>query len=147
MFSNIVSVIALIISIGVPLVEHFSNKRINSISIDSHYYNEIYEQYLLVEIPEKRLKLERKPTGDVVGCTEFLDMLRDIRKKSLCFKFVNEDFYKILYVHIQNLEDELTMMPEKMDEEEFIADLRKIDGIIYDIYVCINDASHGKSVF
>ena len=52
MFSNILSIIAILISIGVPLFEHFSNRRINNINIDSHYYTVVYEKYLLIDIPE-----------------------------------------------------------------------------------------------
>lgn len=147
MFSNILSVIAILISIGVPLFEYFSNKRINSINIDSHYYNVVYENYLLIEIPEKRMRIERLNSGKIEGREEFLEMLRNMRKKSLCFKFVNEDFYKILYGHIQNLEDEMVILPDSVSEETFVQFIRKIDGIIYDIYVCINNAAHGNSFF
>ena len=147
MFSNILSIIAILISIGVPLFEHFSNRRINNINIDSHYYTVVYEKYLLIDIPENRMWIERLRSGKVEGREEFLEMLRNIRKKSLCFKFVNEDFYKILYGHIQNLEDEIIMLPDNVSEEAYVQFIRKIDGIIYDIYVCINNASHGNSFF
>ncbi len=147
MFSNILSIIAILISIGVPLFEHFSNRRINNINIDSHYYTVVYEKYLLIDIPENRMRIERLRSGKVEGREEFLEMLRNIRKKSLCFKFVNEDFYKILYGHIQNLEDEIIMLPDNVSEEAYVQFIRKIDGIIYDIYVCINNASHGNSFF
>lgn len=147
MFSNILSIIAILISIGVPLFEHFSNRRINNINIDSHYYTVVYEKYLLIDIPENRMRIERLRSGEVEGREEFLEMLRNIRKKSLCFKFVNEDFYKILYGHIQNLEDEIIMLPDNVSEEAYVQFIRKIDGIIYDIYVCINNASHGNSFF
>lgn len=84
MFSNILSIIAILISIGVPLFEHFSNRRINNINIDSHYYTVVYEKYLLIDIPENRMRIERLRSGKVEGREEFLEMLRNIRKKSLC---------------------------------------------------------------
>lgn len=147
MGSDILSVLAIFISIGVPVFEHFSNKRINSININSQYYSTVYEKYMLVEIPEHRLKLERTRAGIVKGCDEFITLLREIRKRSLCFRFVNEDFYKELIKCLQDLEDVLTLLPSNVNEDEFNTFIRKVDGLICDIYLCINEASQGRELF
>lgn len=45
-----ISVLALIISIGVPFFEYIYNKSFNNINIEVSYYDEIYKDYLINKI-------------------------------------------------------------------------------------------------
>ena len=103
MNSDILSIIAIFISIGVPVFEYFYNKKINDINIDAHYFDAVYEEYLLRKIPDFRIKIERKDNGEMVGIDGFISLLRDMRKRSLYFKFAKEDFYDEIHSLLQNL--------------------------------------------
>jgi len=50
--ANVLSIIAIVISIGVPTFEYYNDKRINNINIDIQYYDKVYSEYLLERIPE-----------------------------------------------------------------------------------------------
>lgn len=142
--ANVLSVIAIVISVGVPAVEYYNDKKINSINIDIQYYDKVYSEYLLERIPECRIKVERMYDGSVLGIDDFVDLLREMRKKSLYFKFANEGFFYELRRRIQRLEDVLTMLPDKISEEEYRTFRSEIDKMIYQIYECIHEASHGR---
>ena len=100
-----------------------------------------------MKIPEFRMKIERTNDGNVYGINEFIELLREIRKKSLYFKFANEDFYKELYKLLQDMEDEFVLLEDRLNDSEFAQFQMKIEPMIYELYKCIHDASHGKNVF
>mgnify|MGYP004465506859 CR=1 FL=1 len=142
--ANILSIIAIIISIGVPAIEYYKDKKINSINIDIQYYDKVYSEYLLERIPECRLKIEQKYDGTILGVDQFIELLREMRKKSLYFKFANEEFYYEFRRLVQALEDELVLISDKVDKENYRLFRKSIDGKIYQIYECIHKAAHGK---
>lgn len=147
MNSYTLSVIAIIISIGTPVFEYLYNRRVNDINIAAHYFDAVYEEYLLVRIPNCRIKIERKSNGEVSGIDEFIELLREIRKKSLYFKFTKEDFYKEVYALIQELEDELVTLEEQVDNEKYKKFQISMDSKIRDIYECIDKTAHSKNFF
>lgn len=142
--ANVLSIIAIVISIGVPTFEYYNDKRINNINIDIQYYDKVYSEYLLERIPECRIRMERKDDGSVLGVDEFIDLLREMRKNSLYFKFANEEFYNEFRRLNQQLEDTLTMLPDKVSNDAYRSFRRKMDTMIYQIYECIHKASHGR---
>ena len=147
MNSDILSIIAIFISIGVPVFEYFYNKKINDINIDAHYFDAVYEEYLLRKIPDFRIKIERKDNGEMVGIDGFISLLRDMRKRSLYFKFAKEDFYDEIHSLLQNLEDEFVLLDNVVSVEEYNKFQTKVDSIIYDIYSCIISATHKRNMF
>ncbi|MBS6519074.1 MAG: hypothetical protein KH359_00020 [Clostridiales bacterium] len=146
MDSTTLSVIAIVISIGVPVFEYFYNRSFTNVNLDAQYFDAVYKDYLLVKIPEVRLKIQRNSAGEVLGIDEFVELLREIRKKSLYFKFAHEEFYMEVLEAIQKLEDELVLVSTKLTNEEFGEFQHKIDVKVHDIYSCINDASHGRKM-
>lgn len=146
MDSESLSWIAIIISIGVPIFEYFYNRYFTNINLDAQYYDEIYKTYLLSKIPEARLKIRKNREGIVDGLDEFVEILREVRKKSLYFKFANEEFYHEVVKVLQDLEDELVLADNRYDNEKFIKFQSRIDAKIFDLYFCIAEATHGKSI-
>lgn len=139
------SIASLIISIGTAVFEYFYNKKINSINIDAIYFNEIYKDYLIKDIPESRLKIRLTRKGHISGIDNFLDVLREIRKKSLFFKYKDENFYRELTTMIQNLEDELVMVDDELDTITYNQFILSVDCKIDGIYKLILDAMQGRN--
>ena len=142
-----ISVLALIISIGVPFFEYIYNKSFNNINIEVSYYDEIYKDYLINKIPISRMKIQLSSQGEVLGIDQFLDLLREIRRNSLYFKFRNIEFYSEIFSLIQRLEDELVVAEAKMSVAQYNKLSVRIDSMINDIYEEIITTSRGKSVF
>ena len=138
------SIIAIIISIASSIFEYIYNKSINDVNINTHYFDIVYEEYLLEKIPKCRMQIGRKNDGTMGGIDEFIDLLREMRKKSLYFKFANEDFYKEVIFLIQNLEDELVMLGSQVSYTEYRAFRTNTDTAIRKIYECIGKATHSQ---
>lgn len=138
------SIASLIISIGTVVFEYFYNKRINSINIDATYFNEIYKDYLINIIPESRVKISLTGNGRISGVDDFLDVLREMRKKSLFFKYKDDIFYKELIAKIQGLEDELVMVEDELENSTYNQFVVRIDYKIDSIYKFILDTMQGK---
>lgn len=138
------SIASLIISICTVVFEYFYNKRINSINIDATYFNEIYKDYLINIIPESRVKISLTGSGRISGVDDFLDVLREMRKKSLFFKYKDDIFYKELIAKIQGLEDELVMVEDELENSTYNQFVVRIDYKIDSIYKFILDTMQGK---
>lgn len=139
-----ISILSLIISIGTVFFEYFFNKKINSINLDAEYFNDIFKDFLIEHIPEKRAKVQRTSSGNIIGIDPFLDLLRKIRKKSLFFKFKDREFYNELLSTIQELEDELVLIESPIDIDEYNKHMLIVDSKINSFYDVVLYATRGK---
>ena len=146
MNSDTISIIALCISIVVALGEYFYTKQINQINLDSQYYDEIYKDFLMVQIPEKMRRIQRLEDGTIVGTEDMRKVLREMRKKSLYFSFYNKKFYEKLIYMLQNLDDKLVMLDDNMSINAYIDFQFQLEVLIRDVYDYIAKASRGKYI-
>ena len=146
MSAQTMSILALCISIAVAMGEYFYTKRFNRINLDAQYYDEIYKEFLMVELPKARMNLQRLSDGEIIGTNEMRKVLRSMRKKSICFKYYNEKFYKKMVDLLQKLEDQLVLIDEKVDLKEYIGFKLKVEKLMREIYNCIAKASHGRGI-
>lgn len=58
--TDVLAVIAIVVSIGAAAIGYYNDKKINNINIDIQYYDKVYSEYLLERIPECRMRIERK---------------------------------------------------------------------------------------
>lgn len=144
MDSDKLAIIAIVISIASPIFEYIYNKSINDVNIDTHYFDIVYEEYLLEKIPRYRMQIGRNKNGTMNGVDEFIDLLRKMRKSSLYFKFANEDFYEEIRRLIQKLEDELIMLNSQVSYAEYKIFRINMDVEIRNIYECIGKATHSR---
>lgn len=142
--TDVLAVIAIVISIGTAAIGYYYDKKINNINIDIQYYDKVYSEYLLERIPECRMRIERKADGSLLGVDEFIRLLREMRRNSLYFKFANEEFYNEFRRLNQQLEDTLIMAPDNINTDGYRSFRCKMDETIYQIYECIHKASHGR---
>lgn len=134
----IMSIIALIVSIVISFVEIRNSNKINKINLDSEYINEIFKNYLLIEIPQKRKFIKFDGKGKLTGISEIKQVLNNMLKDSLYFRFADKSFYDTLKTIISNLEDFLVEKNSKVFESTEHAELLSyIDKSIEDIYSTI----------
>lgn len=144
-FALIVSICALAVSILSPAFEYFWNKRMNNQNLTSEYFREIYGKIIYEDIPVYREYIHFNQ-NNISGTEKLLDVLREIRRKSVYFKIVNSNFYQKLINDIQCLEDYLIKCPNQMTNEEFVEFHNQIDMYIEEIYKDISNGYLGKRI-
>lgn len=140
----VLSIIAIIISLVAIAFEFFGNQRINRVNLRSTYYEEIYNGFLVTKIPEARNKLIYN-NNRISNTDELIDVLNDMRRKSLFFKYQDEKFYKKICDLLQNLEDKLVTDGDKsLDSDEYCSFTKAVKESIDKIYKTIFDRYTGK---
>ncbi len=144
-WSYIISIIAIIVSVFVALYEYTYNKKLNSINLESSYLEKIFADFLVNKIPEARNKI-RFVSNKLDGINDLQNEVISIRKSALYYKYTDKDFYNDLKKNCQNLEDfivtyanvEITGEDQYDISKKQMNILNKIETKIEDIYACIN---------
>lgn len=141
----ILSVLAIIISIGSVISEYFWNQKINRTNLEADFFKDIYGEYLMRKIPEARNVIHY--SNQVVSDTDdLINVLNDIRQSSLFFKYKDKEYYKTLYDNLQGLEDKLVKKTGKMNDDDYAEFIQEINTDIEDIYDIIMKKYVGKKV-
>ena len=107
-------------------------------------YEEIYNNFLVTKIPEARNKLIYN-NNRISNTDELIDVLNDMRRKSLFFKYQDEKFYKKICDLLQSLEDKLvTDGDESLDSDEYCSFTKEVKESIDKIYKTIFDRYTGR---
>lgn len=132
----VLSLIAIIISVCCVVFEYFGSKRINKISLEADLYRDLYRDYLLKRIPEARNVIHYN--NNIVSDTnDLIDVLNDIRRDSIFFKYNDIQYYNILYRKLQDLEDRLVQGEGPMDRKQYDKFVEDINNDIKGIYSLI----------
>lgn len=100
----IISIIAVIISVGIPIYEKTIDKRVNDINLNSEYLKEIYILYLTKEIPRSR-KIMRFKHNVLCDTNDFCNTLKSFLCDIQFYMYIDKYFYNRLKQVIQELED------------------------------------------
>lgn len=142
--SIVISIIALIISFFSPLFEYWWSKKLNKINIEAEYFDKVYTDFLMIQLPEARLKISYIEES-IGGIDDYIDTLRNMRKKSIYFKFANETFYQSLLKKIQELENLIVLSSgKKCEANEYANFTLEFDKLERSIYNCICNGHLGK---
>lgn len=113
------SIIAIVISVITIFIEFYGNQRVNRINLEANFYEKIYNEFLINKIPNARNAITYN-NNIVSGVDELIDVLNDMRRKSLFFKYKEEKFYNILCKKLQDLENELVRKSDlKLDSDDY----------------------------
>ena len=140
--SDVLSIIAIVVSFGCVIYEAYNSKRINKINLENKYYEKIFDDYILYEIPEARKYFfYSKDSGKFEGTKKLQGVLVDLMKNSLFFYYKDREFYNQLKSTISEIEEYLMdsegdMTPQKHSEFE-----SEIDKKIEDLYTLISNYS------
>lgn len=100
----IISILAIFISIGVPVYEKNNAKKVNDINLNSEYLKEIYISYLTKEIPKSR-KIMRFKYNILCDTNDFCNTLKSFLSDIQFYMYIDKLFYERLKQEIQDLED------------------------------------------
>ena len=137
MFSNILSILAITVSIAVVFIEWIKDSRLNRVNLESEYFRDIYKEHLIYGIPKARGYIKFDVEDRLTGIDNMINELQKIRQDSLYFQYNNKDFYCELKVALQALEDYLVNSGGKVfsgeDQSEFYNNLKEGINKIYRI--------------
>lgn len=133
--SNYIEIINIIATIILFIWGYFLNNKINSINLNTVFYNEIFNDILLKKLPaaaEETLK------NNFSNFDAFDDVLVELNKNILYLKFKNKNFYTKVEKEIIKIDDFLshlyktTIKPSTKNQfEKLIEDLYQV---IYENY-------------
>lgn len=104
--SDIISIIALIVSIIAAAYEIYLNRKINTINLNAYYFNEIYREHLINKIPKAR-KYISISNNKVVGCIYMIKEMQELQSDSLYYKYSDRVYFEKLKKSAQILEEYL----------------------------------------
>lgn len=135
----LLSIIAIIISVITILIEFYGNQRVNRINLEANFFEKIYNDFLVEIIPNARNEIVYN-NNVVSGVETLIDVLNDMRRKSLFFKYKEEKFYNRLCSKLQELENELVEKSDlTLDSDDyckFTEYIKEALEEIYDIILC-----------
>lgn len=138
------SIIAIIISLFAIGLELLNNQRLNRVNLEAKFFEQIYNDFLLFDFPNARNKMTYN--NNVVGNTDEMEnLLNEIRKKSIFFKFRDRKYYNHLCERLQKFEDELVSKGDKtLSYDEFYDFQKYVNDSIEEIYDIIVSKYTGK---
>ncbi|MBS6195469.1 MAG: hypothetical protein KH828_07815 [Clostridiales bacterium] len=145
MLANILSIIAIVISVLVMIVEYIKDMKLSRLNLESEYFKDIYKEHLVYKIPVARKCVKFDVMNKLSETDGLIDELQQLRQDSLYFQYNNITFYKNLKETIQRLEDYLVKNTGKEfvgEEQTQVYNIIKKD--IDEIYKLISDGFLGK---
>jgi hypothetical protein len=142
----IIAILALIVSIIVPLIENWRDIKINRINLESEYYRDIYKEHLIKGIPNARKYIGFTPNGKLRDTEELREELNCLRQDSLYFLYNDKEYYDGLKQITQDLEDYLLECEDTIfSKTERRKVLGNIQRMIRELYSYISDNYLGKN--
>lgn len=141
----VLSIIAILISIFAAGFEYLWNNRINKANLEADFFKDIYNDFLVKKIPEARniIHYNNEILDDV---DSLVDVLNDMRRASLFFKYKDKSYYKALCIKLQALEDKLVQKSGHMSPDDFASFTMEINQDIEHIYEIIMKKYIGKKI-
>lgn len=108
----IIAILALLVSVIVPIIEDRRERKINKINLESEFYKEIYKEHLIKLIPNARKYIGFTESGQLRDTEELREELNKLRQDSLYFLYSDKNYYNKLKRLTQELEDYLITSEE-----------------------------------
>jgi hypothetical protein len=132
--SVIVSIISILMSLSTAYFQRRLSKKSQKISLESIYYKEIYWKYLVGKIPDAREYVQfANSTKEVTDTDRIEEVLIDMRRDSLFFKFTDLNFYDSILFEITNIENKY-VTADKMIYEKYIDFEKEVDSLLNEVY-------------
>lgn len=133
----IISILSLIASITIALFQFFQNRKNNRLSIEAEYFDEIFKEFLLKDLPKNRKIITFGIDYKLKNTSELIESLNNLRHDTLYFQYTDKEFYKQLKDALSDLEDYIidSQNKEMIGEEqvEFYVTMQEKIQIIYKI--------------
>ena len=143
--SAVIAVISMLVTVVIFRLNYNQAKRISEITLKSNYYNKIFDAYLIEKIPAAR-KYIRFQNDRLVDTNELVNVLTDMRRDALYFKYSNKSFYNKLKEITQKIEDYIMNCGNiNLEPEEQAGVFLEIHKMISELYSVIDEAHMGNT--
>lgn len=139
---NIIGIITVFFNIIFFLLNYFRTNRMSLVTSQERYFVNIFDEFLMTKIPQNREYLRFNDQDRLTGIVEFCEVLTEIGKKSLYFKYSRPDFYSRLKNQLNRIEDYVMMSGNKTFEPDETGQFYgKINAYIEELYFMIFEES------
>ncbi len=136
----VISLVSLVVSIILAVYQINTNFKMNKVNIKYNACEKIFDNYLIKEIPDKRRLLKFDKTGKLTGANELKNIIVDMIKDSLYFRYNDKPFYDNLIENLQQLEDFIVnSINKKYDSVRQCDFYNNIEKFLSEIYKIIED--------
>lgn len=133
----VLSIISILASIGLAIWQIIENRKINDISIESEYFDYLFKELLLKEIPKSRAQISFDMNSQLINTEALITTLNQIRHSALYFQYTDREFFNQLKTALMDLEDYLVKSDGKQmvgeEQTEFFNNIKEGIIKIYDI--------------
>ena len=138
--SDILSLLAILFSVGGVIFEVYNSNKMNRITLENKYYEKIFDDILLYNIPKAREYL-CYVGGKLIGTKELQKAIISLRKNALFFKYNNLEFYNQLREISFDIEDYLINNEGEIARDEYVKFEKELDTKLEDLYTIISTYS------
>lgn len=139
----VISICAFIVSVLVPIFEFLWNNKMNKHNLEAEYFREMYGEIMYQKIP-KALEFFHFDGKKIYGTDNMLEVLREIRTRSLYFKVTDKMFFDELKRTVQDLEDYIVQTPDEMTTVQFATFYATVNQKIEVIYARMSNKYIGN---
>jgi hypothetical protein len=133
----VLSIVSIIVTIIFTIYELVENRKINDITLEAEYFDFLFKELLLKQIPLSRVRLVFDGNGKLTGADDLIEVLSSMRKNSIYFQYTNPKFYKKLKKQLQGIEDLLEETVDKKliaeDQTIFFNELKEKMEFLYNL--------------
>lgn len=141
----VVALLSLVITTIISIISYKSNQKISRINISADYFNDIYKEILINQIPCARANLYWSEDGALQNHSDLCDKIVSLKDKSLYYKFTKPNYYKKLCACVEKAEDSICgTSNRKLDILGREQALKNIENLIQELYVCVNRGLNGE---
>lgn len=139
------SIMSIVITIIIAMIEARRTYRINKTSLESDYFKKIFMEHLINSIPKCRRYIWFDKSGKLKDTKMLSNELKQIRQDSLYFLYNDKKFYDKLKYITQELEDYLVSKEDTIFHGEEQTDaLNYIQEKLKELYKIINNRYIGN---
>lgn len=135
---NIISIVSVVVSFLIMLRTNNISKNIANKTLKKAYFDDIFEEILIKEIPEFMRQIDSKKDSngkEIDDLESFLDeFLEKITEKVEPIKYMNENLYLQIFFKIGEIEECVLNLIEKNDDESYQNEMHNMDKIMKELY-------------
>ena len=133
----VISIISLVATILIAIVEVIQAKSLNDTSIEAEYFDFLYKEIMLKKIPMGRIKMTFNKENRLIGTTEFLEAIKELRKNTVYYQYTDSKFFKELKTILVEIEDYIILSENKIhlgeEQTEFFSEIHNKLSKMYNI--------------
>ncbi|MGL5965437.1 MAG: hypothetical protein ACRCZ9_00750 [Fusobacteriaceae bacterium] len=108
--SDIIAILSLLGTIGIGIYTANLTNRINKISLNANFFNKLFLDILLEKLPEA---LDEAISTNLKETDSLEDIMIDLNKKIVAYKYMDKDFYEKVYNQVVNIDEFLVLDKNK----------------------------------